>query len=461
MPRVLAVLAMLTAAGCATTNPRPAFDAMGRTIRERSGADLSWARSPEESATVRAAVEALLAKEITADTAVQVALLTNPSLQATFEDLGVAAADRAQAARLANPEIDLEAVPPSSGISRGSIAQDVFDIFLQPARKRLSTVELEQTKLRVGDQVLDLAAETRTAFYTLQAREQLVSRLKLILEINRAAADLAARQHAAGNINDLDLANQTTAYEEMRVAVARAQSDSRRDRERMNRLMGLWGAYTDWKVADRLPSIPADEAPLDHLESMAIRDRLDVGAARFGVDLVGRALALRKGTRFFPVGVKVGVETERQSGEKRLVGPKLALQLPIFDMGGASVARLEAQRRQAQWQLEAIAVNARSEVRESRDMLVAARDEALFYRDVLLPQRVHVIDLTLREYNMMLKGTYDVLAARRSEVETERSYIEAWRDYWLARTALERAVGGRLVASAGRQSVEHSEGANQ
>ena len=44
----------------------------------------------------------------------------------------------------------------------------------------------------------------------------------------------------------------------------------------------------------------------------------------------------------------------------------------------------------------------------------------------------------------MLKGAYDLLLAKQNEVAAERSYIEAWRDYWIARAELERAVGGSL-----------------
>ncbi len=57
---------------------------------------------------------------------------------------------------------------------------------------------------------------------------------------------------------------------------------------------------------------------------------------------------------------------------------------------------------------------------------------------------MQILDLTLKHHNMMLKGTYDLLVAKQSEVSTERAYIEAWRDYWIARAQLERAVGGGI-----------------
>jgi cobalt-zinc-cadmium efflux system outer membrane protein len=218
----------------------------------------------------------------------------------------------------------------------------------------------------------------------------------------------------------------------------------RADRERMNRLLGLWGPRTAWSIVELLPEIPEQDVPLAGLERLAVSQRQDLQAARWGVDQVGRALALRRGTRFFPVGLHVGINTEKDVTGDRVTGPELALQLPIFDLGGASIARLEAEHRRAQRQLEALAVNARSEVREARDRMLTARDLALYYSRVLRPQRVRILELTLRHYNAMFKGAYDLLLAKQAEVETERASLDAWRDYWVARARLERSLGGSL-----------------
>jgi cobalt-zinc-cadmium efflux system outer membrane protein len=436
----------LLAAGCASVNPQPSFDATNRRVADQSGLTSVWARTPEQSRELEARLGALLAEPLTAESAAQVALLNNPALQARFEEIGIAQAELAGASAPSGPELEAAAVPPAGGLSEASLTIDVLDVVLIPARRRLGRLELEQVRLNVGDAMLGLAAETRIAFYALQAQLQLADRLALVLEIHRAAAELAERQHAAGNLGDLELENQRAAHQQARVELARARARAREGREILNRSMGLWGPATGWTLAERLPEIPEREASLERLESLALERRLDVAAARVGVDLVGRTLALRKGTRFLPVAVHAGVELDSERGAHRSVGPKLALQLPLFDLGRASIAKLEAQHRQSQRMLEAAAVNARSEVREARDRLVSARDQALFYRDVLLPQRVRILELTLRHYNMMLKGAYELLLARQHQAEAERGYVEAWRDYWMARTELERAVGGRLLA---------------
>jgi len=61
-----------------------------------------------------------------------------------------------------------------------------------------------------------------------------------------------------------------------------------------------------------------------------------------------------------------------------------------------------------------------------------------------LPLRTAIVRETQLEYNAMLVGVFQVLEAKRQELDAGRIGIEALRDYWIARTELERAVGAPL-----------------
>jgi cobalt-zinc-cadmium efflux system outer membrane protein len=433
----------LLATGCAL--PKVSFHGVETTVAERTGKRVQWNR---EGAQIEQAVEALLRNRLTAESAVQIALLNNRELQARFEEIGIAQADLIEAGLLSNPSFAASFRfpnrPPSGTNIEYSIAQNFFDLLLIPLRKRMASAQLAQTETRIADEVLQLAAEVKTAFYTAQARTQLLGRLRLISESNETALEFTRRLHDAGNVSDLDLSNQKGSYEQSRIEVAQAELQVRRDRERLNRLLGLWGAQTNWTMADHLPELPRAEMSLQDLESRAIVHRLDLQARRMQLDLLGQALALRTKTRYAPAGIKVGVDTERESGGQRLTGPTLDLELPVFNQGQGEIAKLTAQYRQAQRELEALEINIRSQVREARDQLIAARDLTSYIGKRLLPTQQESLDLTLQQYNYMLKGAYDLLLARQNEVAAERSYIEAWRDYWIARAELERAVGGSL-----------------
>jgi len=434
--------------GCATVDPGAAFVDISGKVRDRSGEDAQFMRSPGDAQEIERIVRGILKDELTADSAARIALVNNRDVQATLQDLGLAQADLAQASRLSNP--DLHGFLRSPNREPGgknyeiSLVQDFLNILVQPLRKKFAAAELEVTKLRVGHELMRTMADTKVAFFTLAGREQLATRLALILDIEQTAVAFARRQSAAGNINDLQLLNHEAAATEAAMALALTRIDARRDRERLNRLMGLWGTDLEWKIATGLPPLPERETGVEQLESFAISNRLDIDAARWGVETVGRALALKQKTRYFPVGIEVGVQHEKDTDGQRVTGPSLGLQLPLFDTGKASIARLKAEYERSQRQLEGLAINTRSEVREARDVMMAAREVKERYETVLLPQRVRILEETTLHYNMMLKGAYDLLLAKQGEVSAERGYVESWRDYWIARTELERAVGGRL-----------------
>jgi cobalt-zinc-cadmium efflux system outer membrane protein len=48
----------------------------------------------------------------------------------------------------------------------------------------------------------------------------------------------------------------------------------------------------------------------------------------------------------------------------------------------------------------------------------------------------------------MLLGVFDLLRARQDEFDAKREQVEAIRDYWVAYSQLERAVGGRISTAA-------------
>jgi cobalt-zinc-cadmium efflux system outer membrane protein len=68
----------------------------------------------------------------------------------------------------------------------------------------------------------------------------------------------------------------------------------------------------------------------------------------------------------------------------------------------------------------------------------------MHYEKALLPLQKTVVDETLKFYNGKLLGVYDLLLASQNQIQTARQYIAVNRDFWLAWTDLERAVGGRV-----------------
>ena len=101
--RHLLSLAIAVAGGCTTMKPGLGFDEVRRDVADRAGAQVHWNNGSEQDARAAAAVSDLLARNLTAEQAVQIALLNNRELRVTYEELNLAQADLVQAGLLRNP----------------------------------------------------------------------------------------------------------------------------------------------------------------------------------------------------------------------------------------------------------------------------------------------------------------------------------------------------------------------
>jgi outer membrane protein TolC len=117
--------------------------------------------------------------------------------------------------------------------------------------------------------------------------------------------------------------------------------------------------------------------------------------------------------------------------------------VPIFDFGGARVARAERLYMQAVNRTVETAIGARSEVRETYSSYRTAFDLAKHYRDEIVPLRKRISEEVLLRYNGMLMSVFELLADSREQVAAVNGYIESLRDFWLAESDLQMALTGR------------------
>jgi outer membrane protein, heavy metal efflux system len=437
-------------AGCGSMKPGLGFDDTGgvrQGVVDRTGMKVHWNNGSNEDAEATSAVNELLERNLTADAAVQVSLLNNHELQAVYEELNLAQADVVQAGLLRNPIFSGELRFATDGGGTGivlDVAQDFVSLFWLPLRKGRAEAAFETAKLRVTAAVVDMAAETRSAFYEYQAAEQTREMRKTVVEATAASSELARRLFAAGNTRELDMLSEHDLHEQAKVDLALAEESVIQTRERLNALMGVWGKQTQWRAESLLPSLPnEDPAPKD-VEATAIERSLDLGIARREIEIAARALGIAR-----PFGwltdTEVGIAAEREIEGGWSVGPSVSLPIPLFDQGQGAVGKAQAQLRQAAEHYYARAVEVRSRARAAHGVVVSSRDRARYYQRVILPLRQQILDQTQLQYNAMQVSAFQLLEAKRNQIEAGASYIEALRDYWVARAALEQILSGRLT----------------
>ena len=441
-----ALLSVLALSGCATVQRTAGLAEVDKELSSRIGERASWQQNRDEDRAAETKVRELLKDDLTAEKAVRIALLNNRGLQSTYERFGIAQADLVQAGLLDNPELGLQYLFGDEGnLLEATILQPFMSVITLAARKQIGTAQAEQVRLEVAQSVFELSMDVKAAYYTVLADAQAIELLQQVTLGTEAAAELAARQYQAGTLSRKDQALQQAFYAHAALDTAQAQARLASDRERLNRLLGLWGQQTQWKVPARLPQLPSALPALDRVEQLAVERRLDLAAATREVEAMYRAYGLTRDTRLLS-SLGIGVTFKREPSGENLVGPDVVFSLPLFDQGQARVARIESGLRVSERRLEALSVDARSQARDARVRLQAAFEAVNHYRNALLPLQQTVVEETLKFYNGMLVGVYELLLAQQVQVQTAKQYVEANKEFWLTWVDLERAAGGSVPA---------------
>ncbi len=448
-PAALAVALSLALSGCASLASRPGDTDINALLAERRGPQVEWSavgQPPPE----RQAIDQWLGAPMTAEAAVRVAMLRSPRLQQEYARLGLARADVLEAVQVANPTLSLSRsyLDPGSGYNRlAGLTLPLADLLVLPVRTRLAHAEYERAKLEIAGAVLNVAADVEAAWYTYVGAQQVADMRTAVAGGADAAAELAQRFFDAGNISELQLKQEQAAASEARIIAARARAEAGRARLTLNTLLGLSGQDATWATSDRLPMPVAAEDDPQQLAELARTSSLELLAARQQADILMDALGITRKLRWLG-GSEIGYERERDADGTRLRGPTLDLELPIFNQGQAKLARAEALLAEARARVAQAELGVDNAVRLGAEQVRELSQVVAIHREALIPQREKVVERSQQEQNFMLIGVFELIQAKVQEYNAYESYLEAVRDYWLARVELMRAVGQRLPSDA-------------
>jgi outer membrane protein TolC len=432
-------------AGCTAFSPDGGLDGV-RDVTGSLAADVAAQRTPDDADAARSVVKALLHKPLTADSAVRIALLSNPGLQASYNTLGIADAMRVQASLPPNPVLRASYIGGGGGFEfEREIAANILALATLPARAEIAEDRFRQAQLQAALETLRVATEARRAFIRAVAARALAGFLTQAQASADAASELSRRLGETGAANKLDQARNQVFYAEVTGQLASARLAATAERERLIRALGLWGDDLKFRLPDALPALPRAAKAAPAIEAEAIHRRVDVQIARIEVETLAKTYGLTGATRFINL-LEVGGRARRMQepgGEPvNQGGAGVEFQIPIFDFGEARVRQAEQTYMQAVNRLAAKAVNARSEAREAYQTYRAAYDIARHYQREVLPLRKIISDETLLRYNAMQIDIFAVLAEARQRIASTGAAIAAERDFWLAEANLRAAVTG-------------------
>ena len=443
------ILAILTGSAvlsaCTWFSPDAGMGVVATIAQQELNKDAAAIRSPEEAEAAAATVRRLLGRPLTADAAVQVALLNNRGLQAAYDELAIADAERVGQSLPPNPTFSWRRIQAGPALeSEMQLVTNIIALATLPARSEIAAERFHQAQLRAAEETLRVAHEARRAYYRAVAARELIHFLTESQSAAEVATKLAARLGETGAMNKLDQAREQVFYADLTAQLATARQREASEREALIRAMGLSGANLDFKLPNALPAVPPRVQTLAGIEVDAVARRVDLQIARIELEVLAKSYGLTQASRFINIlDGGYADKLEKRPDERFLMrGFDIRLQIPIFDFGEVRVRQAEATYMQAVNRLLELAVNARSEARDAYRVYRSTYEIAGHYQREVLPLRKIISDETLLRYNAMLIDVFSLLAEARQRIAATITTIEAKRDFWLATVDLKAAVAG-------------------
>ena len=435
---VYSLVILLVLTGCSTVSQNDVFDG----VKKETGQSVQWIKTPQEAALVNKSVDELLSSPLTQNNAVRIALINNRSLQQTYEQVGISQSELVQAGLMSNPLLGYS-IGHAGGSTTSTLSLDVafLDLLWIPLRRELGGLALQETQLRVGDEVLKTVREVKKAYIDTYVAQEKVTLFAALLKSHEASIQLAIRQNSAGNLSKRNLLKMQDTYARARLEAIDLNRESAVARETLNRLMGVYGAQTNYALEDIALTLTEPVMDENGLETKAIENRLDMKAAFKRVDYAARDAGYTENTRLLQE-VELSASSEKTTDSDRLNTFGVKIPLPIFDFGQGRMSKTQALYNQSVHHLYETAVNVRSKVREAYAASRYAYDKAYETTTVIVPANAQILEETKLFYNGMLDGIYELLEDQRRFGEAKMQSLVLMGEYYKAQADLEYVLGG-------------------
>ena len=446
--RIAGVAAIVALAGCASVNIDQAVSETNETTSTFTQGKLQLSRTGQQQQARSNLADELLAKPLTRDDAVQLALANSPALQTLLAQSWADMAQANQAGRIANPIFTFQRTRFGAELELERLLSfGLLDLLTLPQRQAISRGQVMQAKVQLSANVIDLVTQVRQAWVRAVTAQQTVAYAEQVSTSAQASAELARRMQQVGNFNKLQRARQQVFYADATTQLASAQHAATAAREDLVRQLGLTDAQAvQLQLPERLPDLPKLPRQAEAVNANATQQRLDVQMARNQLDMAGKAQSLNLLTSLVDVelGIRRDTVFDNAAGTQKVrKGYELGIRLPIFDWGTPQRDAMNAQSLAAASRYESTVRSASSQLRESYSAYRTAYDVARHYTDEIVPLRKTMAEENVLRYNGMLISVFELLADTRDQIASVIAAINAQQQFWLADAALAASMTGK------------------
>jgi len=380
--------------------------------------------------------------------ALALALARSPELEAFSHAARAAEARVLQAGRLPNPRLHIEVEEHDRGGEGFGSAECAIALGQvlelggkRGSRRRAARAESELAGWDYESKRLDVLTETARRFVVAVAAQRRLELAVSALDLAGKTAMTVDERVKAGKESPLRSRRAATEHEMARMEHFQAETDVAVSHQT---LAAMWGGESA-----HFRTVRGDlEGALDAIPDLsALRARLPVcpELARWDAELDMReaAVAAGRAARMPDLEAQAGFRRFEEDGTDAFAFG-VALPLPILNRNRGNIAAAEHELARARARRRAVETAMSAELAQAHGKLTSAHMRVRTLRSDVVPAVHAAFDAAHEGYSQGKLDFMDVLDAGRSLARARRELIDAWQDYRMAVTRIERLTATGL-----------------
>jgi outer membrane protein TolC len=382
-----------------------------------------WCQTPENTA-------------LTLEQCISIALQQNPLILSSYEHYQASRARISKAKALPQPSIyyDSDLQPKffnfkDSGETYFGLTQSIEFPGKRHLRGKIASKESSEIMSEIDLLKLDIVFEVKRAFYGLLLAQEKLTYSQQDLEL---AQDFLKVEVLRASVEASKAANE----------VKSAENVVRLEKAMLNFLLAR-KKYTPLEIKGKLKR-PSTSLNVDGLIKRALSFRPEIKGISFSLEREN--LVKKKAYLSYLPDFDVGVSKHRLVGEGTYWDVTLSFPIPLFFWQPAKgeIAEAKANIESLKKEVEHLKNSITLEVEEAYMNALTADNQIKLFETEMLTQAEEVYRMFLFSYQEGEIGGIELIEARRTLLETRRSYSDALYNYDVALAALEKSIGQSL-----------------
>jgi outer membrane protein, heavy metal efflux system len=297
------------------------------------------------------------------------------------------------------------------------------------------------SRAQVSDAERTLQYNVASDFINIELAESTLELANEDLKSFQNTLDITKERYTAGQIGYDDYLKVKLQFLQFQMDVSQAKLARAQGLSDLRQLLGYESVGENYDVASSF-DYQAINSGLEDLQSMALKNRPDLQAARLGVSAANSQFQLQKAIGKRDVTGQINYVHVSDLNQISVYG---SIQLPIFDRNQGEIKRAGFAINQAQEQQLYANGQVLTDVRDAYEGWRANDEIVSLYRTGYLHDAQESRDITEYAYRHGAASLLDFLDAERSFRSTELGYRQALASYLLSLEQLRQAVGTRSL----------------